>query len=82
MAEAMGEHHYYLQYYLYVVAVHRYLRQRVLDYDYELHFGGVYYLFVRGMDSAHPERTGVYFDRPEKALVEELDRALSGEPQP
>jgi exodeoxyribonuclease V beta subunit len=82
MAEAMGEHHYYLQYLLYVVAVHRYLRQRILDYDYELHFGGVYYLFVRGMDSAHPQGTGVFFDRPTKALVEGLDRVLAGEAKP
>jgi exodeoxyribonuclease V beta subunit len=79
MAEAMGEHHYYLQYLLYVVAVHRYLRQRLPGYDYELHMGGVYYLFLRGMHPAHDHGTGVFFDRPTRALIDDLDRALSGE---
>jgi exodeoxyribonuclease V beta subunit len=76
LVEAMAHHHYYLQYHLYTVAVHRYLAQRVPDYDYERHFGGVYYLFLRGMAPAHAMRTGVYYDRPPRALVDELDRAL------
>ncbi|PSC97943.1 hypothetical protein C7D74_32270, partial [Klebsiella pneumoniae] len=28
----------------------RYLRHRLADYDYDRHFGGVIYLFLRGMD--------------------------------
>ena len=76
LAEAMAHHHYYLQYHLYTVAVHRHLAQRIAGYDYDQHFGGVYYLFVRGMAPAHPARTGVYFDRPPRALIEELDRGL------
>ena len=79
LASAMAEHHYYLQYLLYVVAVHRYLGQRLPGYDYDTHFGGVYYLFVRGMDAAHPLRTGVFFDRPTRSLILDLDAALSGE---
>src|SRR5690606_8157537 len=49
LAAVMGEQGYYLQYLIYSVALHRYLRQRLPDYDYERHFGGVYYLFLRGM---------------------------------
>ncbi|HEY6879559.1 MAG TPA: 3'-5' exonuclease, partial [Polyangiales bacterium] len=79
LAEAMAHHHYYLQYYLYTVAVHRYLGHRLARYDYDQHFGGVYYLFLRGMSPAHAPRTGVFFDRPKRALVEELDRALREE---
>jgi exodeoxyribonuclease V beta subunit len=80
LAEAMAHHHYYLQYHLYTVALHRYLRQRLPDYDYAQHFGGVYYLFLRGMSPAHPAGTGVFFDRPAFGLIDELDRALREEP--
>ena len=47
--EAMSHSHYYLQYLLYCVALHRYLEQRISDYSWETHIGGVYYLFIRGM---------------------------------
>jgi len=76
LARAMADHHYYLQYHLYVVALHRYLAQRVPQYDYERHFGGVYYLFLRGMAPAHAARCGVFFDRPPRALLDTLDAAL------
>jgi exodeoxyribonuclease V beta subunit len=79
LAEAMAHHHYYLQYHLYTVALHRHLAQRLPGYDYEQHFGGAYYLFLRGMSPQHAANTGVYFDRPPRALVEELDRALGPE---
>ncbi|MGR8999978.1 MAG: exodeoxyribonuclease V subunit beta, partial [Gammaproteobacteria bacterium] len=46
---AMREHNYGLQYWIYTVVLHRYLQNRLPDYDYESHFGGVRYLFVRGM---------------------------------
>jgi exodeoxyribonuclease V beta subunit len=73
--EAMARDDYYLQYLIYTVAVHRYLRLRLAGYDYEHHFGGVFYLFLRGMTPAGPEH-GVFRDRPEKALIEALDRYL------
>ena len=47
---AMAEHRYDLQYQIYALALHRFLRSRLPDYDYHAHFGGVYYLFLRGMD--------------------------------
>jgi exodeoxyribonuclease V beta subunit len=49
---AMAEHHYPLQALLYEVALHRYLRWRVRDYEPERHLGGIAYLFVRGMAGA------------------------------
>ncbi|GEM_PF-2792075 len=70
---AIEAHHYDLQYLLYSAAVVRLLRQHVQDFDYERHFGGVYYLFVRGMglDATYPQ-AGVYFNRPEKSLIEAI----------
>lgn len=78
---AMAEHRYDLQYLVYTVALHRYLRLRVADYDYARHFGGVYYLFLRGMGAAGPaglDRCGIYFDRPAPELVAALEAALCG----
>ena len=46
----MLEHHYSLQFLIYTVAVHRMLKRNLPDYEYEEHFGGVRYLFLRGMD--------------------------------
>jgi exodeoxyribonuclease V beta subunit len=76
MLSEMRRHHYVLQYLLYSVALHRYLDLRLRGYDYDLHFGGVYYLFVRGMSTAHPPGIGVLFERPSRALIEELSEVL------
>jgi exodeoxyribonuclease V beta subunit len=76
LAAAMGEQGYYLQYLIYALALHRYLQQRLPDYDYERHFGGVYYLFLRGMSPEQGMRSGVFHDRPPASLIEALDRYL------
>jgi len=71
LTQAMYTHNYGLQYWLYTVVLHRYLQQRVPDYDYERHFGGVRYLFVRGMNPEHA-MSGVYQDRPDAVKVNAL----------
>jgi exodeoxyribonuclease V beta subunit len=76
LIRALNEHHYFLQYHLYAVALHRYLGQRLAHYDYARHFGGVYYLFLRGMAPEHPLRTGVFHDLPPRALIDALDRGM------
>jgi exodeoxyribonuclease V beta subunit len=70
---AMASSHYYLQYWLYVLALHRHLRAVKADYDYGRDIGGVRYLFLRGIGAA---THGVYAARPPRALVEALDRLL------
>ncbi|MDH2997125.1 exodeoxyribonuclease V subunit beta [Pasteurellaceae bacterium LFhippo2] len=71
--KAMGQYRYDLQYLLYTLAVHRYLKTRLGDkYDYERDFGGVAYLFLRGMNGL--ENNGVYFDKPSVELIEEMDK--------
>ncbi len=66
MAAAMREHHYGLQARLYTLAADQYLRLRVPGYDYERDFGGVFYFFLRGVESAEG---GVVRLRPSAALV-------------
>lgn len=43
----MNEQGYWLQGILYSLALHRYLKSIYSDYDYEKHFGGMYFIFVR-----------------------------------
>lgn len=76
LGQAVYERRYDLQYLLYTLALHRYLRRRIGDYDYERHFGGVYYLFLRGMRPETGAQCGVYFHRPDFSLVEDLDRKI------
>jgi exodeoxyribonuclease V beta subunit len=49
MVSQMVHHHYPLQAHLYLVALHRYLRWRLPDYDPSTHLGGYAYLFLRGV---------------------------------
>ncbi|HIE03008.1 MAG TPA: exodeoxyribonuclease V subunit beta, partial [Thiotrichaceae bacterium] len=67
---------YVLQYHLYAVALHRYLSVRLPDYRYETHFGGVYYLFLRGIQADSGTDYGIYRDKPTAALIEELSAYL------
>lgn len=76
LQQAMKLHGYPLQYALYTLALHRYLRHRLADYDYERHFGGVYYLFLRGMGSGADPSHGVVAERPAAAFVAALDRMI------
>ncbi|MBN1614078.1 MAG: exodeoxyribonuclease V subunit beta [Deltaproteobacteria bacterium] len=76
LAKTMMESLYVLQYHLYTVALHRYLKLRLPGYGYESHFGGVFYCFVRGMDPAVGASCGLYRDRPRVELVEELGGRL------
>lgn len=78
MAEAMRSHRYDLQYQLYSLALHRYLRHRIADYDYERHFGGVIYLFLRGVDGEAGQQ-GIFATRPDPALIMAMDALFAGE---
>lgn len=81
MVEAMVDHRYFLQYQLYTLALHRYLRRRIKDYHYQQHFGGVFYLFLRGMAEAEPGN-GVYFTRPATSFIDKLDKLFKTGKQP
>ena len=78
LTRAMAAHNYGLQYWLYTLVVHRFLTGLHPDYRYDQHFGGILYLFVRGMDPARPGH-GVYAARPDQARLAQLDAYLGGE---
>lgn len=64
------KNYYDLQYLIYSLALHRYLQLNVPDYDMAEHFGGIYYLYLRGMTNDEEYNgAGVYF---RKILPDEL----------
>ncbi|MFA3792069.1 exodeoxyribonuclease V subunit beta [Aliiglaciecola sp. SL4] len=79
MQKAMVEHDYHLQSLLYVLALHRFLKSKLSDYDYDQHVGGAYYWFLRGM-SEHHSGSGIYFYKPDKSIIESLDTLFQGKP--
>jgi exodeoxyribonuclease V beta subunit len=79
MEQSILDNRYDLQYTLYLLALHRQLKARLPDYDYDRHVGGALYLFLRGTRATSQ---GVYFTKPPRALIEQLDRLFQGAPAP
>ena len=57
------------------------LGRRLAGYDYDRHFGGIRYLFLRGMDPQRGGATGVFADRPSRAVIDRLDALFAGGPR-
>lgn len=78
LKQSMMDHHYILQYHIYVAAIHLYLSQRLADYDYDRDFGGIIYAYLRGISPEFPEN-GFFTERPPKALIETICEEVIGE---
>jgi len=78
LLDNVEKNYYDLQYLIYSLALHRYLKQTLLDYDINQHFGGVYYLYLRGMTTA-PEHqgAGVYYRKITEQEINNLDALFS-----
>ena len=74
LIEEMESSDYFLQYCLYSVALKRYLEMKYPTGDYYSYFGGVLYVFIRGINKHGQE--GIFFDRPSRSLLDALDEAL------
>ncbi|WP_426238066.1 exodeoxyribonuclease V subunit beta [Pseudomonas sp. TWP3-2] len=79
MEQSILDNRYDLQYVLYLLALHRQLKARLPEYDYDRHIGGALYLFLRGIRATSQ---GVYFARPPRELIERLDRMFQGKAEP
>jgi exodeoxyribonuclease V beta subunit len=77
IAAEMTRNFYTLQLSIYTVALHRYLQQRLADYDYEKSFGGAFYIFLRGIDLRKPSN-GIFFARPPHKFVQQLNEVFHG----
>ena len=74
--QAMSASFYFLQYHIYTLALHLYLQKRLPGYNYAEHFGGAYYLFLRGI--APPDENGIYFHKPDLRVIEEMAGLVRG----
>ncbi|MFQ3190401.1 MAG: exodeoxyribonuclease V beta subunit [Paraglaciecola sp.] len=77
MSKDIRDKGYDLQYLIYTLALHRFLKQRIPDYEPETHLGGVYYLYLRGMTQG--SETGVYANKVSATLIDKLDGIFSGQ---
>jgi exodeoxyribonuclease V beta subunit len=78
LVQAMAHSEYDLQALIYTLALHRWLRFRLgADYDYARDFGGIRYLFCRGLDATRADSPGIHAQCFAPDLVHGLD-ALFG----
>jgi exodeoxyribonuclease V beta subunit len=80
MEEAMTASNYHLQYMIYTVALKRWLEKKIDKFDFDAHFGGIIYVFLRGVREG--KETGIYTKRPAKETIDELDAVLRGHLEP
>jgi exodeoxyribonuclease V beta subunit len=78
LAKAMEENFYTLQYTFYTLALNQYLKLRAPGYDYDRNFGGIFYVFLRGVEPGKGPEFGVYRDKPRRSLIEALSEELIG----
>ena len=77
--EPMSKSDYLLQLLIYTVAWHQHLHTTLgADYDYDRDFGGVYYLYIRGMEQGSDR--GQFFFKPPLAWVNKLSEAWGKKP--
>ncbi|MBW1857074.1 MAG: hypothetical protein JRI42_02190 [Deltaproteobacteria bacterium] len=72
MAKAMKDELYSIQCHIYTVALNQYLRLRLPGYTYEKHFGGAFYIFLRGVDPNKGTEFGIYRERPSEKFINTL----------
>ena len=76
LVQTMQDNFYVLQYHIYALALHLYLRHQKSDYRYENYFGGVFYIYIRGVNRKHGMKYGIFADMPDPALIHALGHAL------
>ncbi len=91
IAQSIFDSRYDVQILLYSIALHRFLKNTVKGYagtdgdaenGYDKYFGGVMYLYVRGMPDGSPENTknhGVFFIKPKYSIIKRLDELFSSD---
>lgn len=80
LPEIMHRANYHLQYLIYTLAAKKYLEKRLPGFDYERDFGGVVYLFVRGVRTG--TSNGVFTAKPSAALIEKLEGLFAQKEMP
>lgn len=75
LQQAMSDSNYHLQYLIYCYAVKKYLENRLgAKFNYTRDFGGVFYLFVRGMRNGSD--SGIFFNKPSIKTLNQIEYIL------
>lgn len=77
MRNSMAHSVYILQYHIYSLALDRLLQLRLPGYDYETHFGGAVYIYLRGVTEGDSE-SGIYHDRPAAEFIRRANGMMLG----
>ncbi len=72
---AMSENNYHLQYHIYTLAAKKYLTHCIADFDYDVDFGGVIYIFLRGVRVG--KNSGLFLHKPSKEIIERMETIIS-----
>ncbi len=69
---------YDIQYHIYSIALHNYLSLNVKNYNYSINFGGIYYIFLRGLyiENNYRSYNGILYIKPNKKLIYKLNNLL------
>ncbi|ABJ90744.1 exodeoxyribonuclease V subunit beta [Buchnera aphidicola] len=70
------KYRYDIQYQIYSLVLHCYLKKKLKNYNYNTHFGGIFYLFLRAFDNKN--NTGTYFIKPSYLLIKNLENLIYG----
>ena len=74
LVDVMNHTFYTLQYHIYALALHQYLSHRYPEYTYENNFGGILYIFLRGVDKSLGTDYGIYTDFPNPDLLNNIGK--------
>ena len=78
LQEGMKGSNYHLQYYIYTIAMKRYLTSKLPDFNYEKHFGGVIYIFLRGVRENNGHN-GIFISKPAAGILQGLDELFNSQ---
>lgn len=76
--KSIFESRYDVQILFYSLALYRFLKTTLPNFSYENDFGGVMYLYLRGMNSFDTKSPGQFYVKPSEALIDRLDRLFKG----
>ncbi|CAL4322850.1 exodeoxyribonuclease V subunit beta [Buchnera aphidicola] len=66
---------YDLQYQIYSLALHKYLKIKVSNYSFNNHFGGIFYIFIRSIEK-NCKNNGIFFILPKKSFINNLYKLI------
>ncbi|XBC39630.1 MAG: exodeoxyribonuclease V subunit beta [Buchnera aphidicola (Chaetogeoica yunlongensis)] len=70
--QIIKQYHYDFQYQLYSLALNRYLTQKVKNYNFSKHFGGIYILFLRAINE-NKSKNGIFYTLPNINIIKQLE---------